>query len=99
MTKAKLIGIISDVFPTEDFHNFSKRVFWLQEPDREQYPQHWEVELHNDDVKQLNVYHEGDLIEAEVEIRGKRWSKAGKHKIFNSLKCVGIRLITKGAGS
>lgn len=98
MVTAKLIGIITDVFPAEDFHNFSKRVFWLKEPDREQYPQHWEVELHNDDVKQLAKHGQGDLIEAEVEIRGKRWDKNGKHKIFNSLKCVGIRLITKAGG-
>lgn len=90
----KLTGILTDIFPTETFPSgFAKRVFWLKEPDTERYPQHWQMELQNSDVTQIEQYKIGDTLEVEVEIRGKKWEKyPDKQGIVISLKCVGILL-------
>jgi hypothetical protein len=88
----KLQGILTDVFPVEHFGNFSKRVFWLKEPDTLSSPQHYQLECHNDDVRRLDQYSLADKLECEVEIRGKKFSKGGKEFVIVSLKCVGILL-------
>jgi hypothetical protein len=90
----KLTGILTDVFPIETFQSgFAKRVFWLKEPDTERYPQHWQIELQQSDVSQIDQYKTGDTLEVEVEIRGKKWEiYGGKQGIVTSLKCVGILL-------
>ncbi len=87
----KLTGILTDVFPVETRPNFSKQVFWLKEPDTERYPQHWEIELHNEDIRRM-TFESGDVLEVEVEIRGRKWEKPGRREsIFMSLKCVGLK--------
>lgn len=92
----KIQGILTDVFPTETFPSgFAKRVFWLKQPDTERYPEHWELELHQRDVTQIDRHQVGDILEAEVEIRGKKWVKGGRQGIIVSLKCVGLREIVK----
>jgi hypothetical protein len=92
----KLTGILTDVFPTETFPSgFAKRVFWLKQPDVERYPQQWEIELHGQDVTQIDRHEVGDTLEAEVEVRGKKWVKAGRQGVFMSLKCTGLREIHK----
>lgn len=92
----KLTGILTDIFPTETFPSgFAKRVFWLKQPDTERYPQQWEIELHGQDITQIDRYEVGDRLEAEVEVRGKKWVKTGRQGIVLSLKCIGIRLIEK----
>lgn len=88
----KLQGILTDVFPYENFNNFTKRVFWLKQPDTYRYPEHWEIQLHNDDGKRIDEFKTGDTLEAEVEVRGKKWNKpGGKEGIIVSLKCIGLR--------
>lgn len=89
--KSILKGSITDIFRPEIFNTFSKRVFWLKQSDREQYPQHWSVELHGEDCKELERYNIGDEVEVEVEIRGRYWSKDGKENVFNSLKVIGMK--------
>lgn len=90
---AKLTGYITDIFPTETFQSgFAKRVFWLKQPDTERYPEHWKVELHRADVDQLNRFQVGDLVTAEVEVRGKKWERNNQQDIVLSLKCVGLEL-------
>lgn len=94
MQTIKMTGIVTDVFPLElKGNDFSKRVFWLKEPDREQYPQHWELELHNDDTKRIDRLDVGLKVECEVELRGRKWDNGEKAKIFHTLKCVGFRPI------
>lgn len=93
---AKLIGILTDVFPTETFPSgFAKRAFWLKQSDRERYPQQWEIELHGEDVVQIDRHEVGDVLEAEVEVRGKKWVKGGRQGVITSLKCVGLREVEK----
>lgn len=96
MSTAKLIGILTDVFPVETPHpNFKKKVFWLREPDTERYPQHWEIELHQEDTDRLKGVEIGDRLECEVECRGRKWHARGEDKIFTSLKCIGIKVLGK----
>jgi hypothetical protein len=72
----KLIGILTDVFPVETFQSgFAKRIIWVKQPDTERYPEHWQMELHNSDVTQIDRFRPGDKLEVEVEIRGKKWEK------------------------
>lgn len=93
---AFLTGILTDVFPIETTPKFTKRVFWLKEPDTERYPQHWELELGGEDVKRIMSVKIGDRIECEVEPRGRQYvSRDRQKKIFNSLRCVGIRLLDR----
>lgn len=94
---AKLTGILTDVFPVETFPNgFVKKIFWLKQPDRERYPQHWSIELHNEDTKQLNRVAIGDRLEVEVEIRGRKYFKRDRSEgIVVSLVCVGMRILDK----
>ncbi len=92
----KLQGILTDVFPIETTANFTKRVFWLKEPGTERYPQHWELELHGEDVSRTNKVKIGDRLECDVEVRGRKWkSRDGKEKIYTSLKCIGMKLLEK----
>ena len=91
MRTIKMQGILTDKFPQQPVsQNLVKRVFWLRETDRERYPQHWELELHNDECRRLDEFKIGEHLEAEVELRGRKYEKQGREGIFNSLKCVGL---------
>lgn len=72
---SKLTGILTDVFPVETTPKFSKKVFWLKQPDTERYPQHWELELHTPDIDRLKGIKVGDRLECEVEIRGRKFKR------------------------
>lgn len=92
---AKLTGILTDVFPTEPINaNFQKRVFWLKQPDTVQYPQHWEIELHQQEVRRLDQYNIGDSLEVDVEIRGRQFSRRDTSRaIVITLKATGIKFL------
>lgn len=94
MSTAKLIGILTNVFPIETSPKFSKKLFWLREPDSERYPNHWELELHQQDTSRLQGMAIGDRLECEVEIRGRKWAVRGEDKIFHTIKCVGIKVLS-----
>lgn len=96
MATIKLIGILTDVFPVETTPTFSKKVFWIKQPATERYPNHWALELHQGETGRLKGFEIGDVLECEVEIRGKKWRKNnGEEVILTSLKCVGIELKKK----
>lgn len=91
----KLIGQLTDVFAPETKPNFSKKEFWIKQPDTERHPQHWKLELHGDDIKALNGKKVGDWLECEVEIRGRKFKRrdGSGEDIFITLKCVGMRTL------
>lgn len=84
--RAKISGIITDIFPAEIRGNFEKRVFWIKETDAERYPEHYSLELHQGDTVILDKFKTGEHVDVEVTIRGKKWVKEGKESIFNTLK-------------
>lgn len=88
----KLQGILTDVFPSETFGTFTKRVFWLKEPDTLNNPQHYQLECHGEDIHRLDQYSIADRLECEVDIRGKKFDKGGRQFVINTMKCVGILL-------
>ncbi len=89
-----LVGILTDVFPVETTASFSKRVFWLKEPDTERYPQHWEIELHGEETRRILDVKIGDRLQVEVQVRGRKYQKKDRSQaIFTSLKCVGLKLL------
>lgn len=92
----KLTGILTDIFPVETTPNFSKRVFWLKQPDTERYPQWWKVELHGKDVDRLKGIQVGDRLECEVEVRGYQFTnRSGEKIVAISLKCTGITVLER----
>lgn len=93
----KLTGILTDVFPVENFSNFSKRAFWVKQPDTEQYPQAWELELHTRDIDRLKGIFSGDVIECEVAIKGKKFTRKNGtgDGIINTLQCIGITVVAR----
>jgi hypothetical protein len=92
----KLQGILTDVFPVETTPKFSKKVFWIKQPDTERYPNHWELELHSPDIDRLKGIKVGDRLECEVEVRGRKFKRrAGGEGIFTTLKCLGILVLDK----
>ncbi len=94
MVKLNLTGTITDIFREEQVSDkLTKRTFWLIEPDRERYPQHWEIELHNDDCKRLKDFRIGQVVECEVELRGRLYERGIKKFIYNSLKCIGLKAV------
>lgn len=100
MDSCKLQGILTDVFPVENFSNFSKKVFWLRQPDTERNPQHWAIELHTHDIDRLKGIKIGDRLECEIDIQGRKYKKKnsaylGEEAVAVSLKCVGIRVMEK----
>lgn len=95
MAVVRLIGVLTDVFPPEFFSNFTKKVFWLKEPDTERYPQQWQLELHQNDIDRLKGIAIGDRLECEVEIRGKKWSSSRGEGVTNTLRCIGILVISR----
>src|SRR5205809_312435 len=82
-------GKITDIFPSEIFGNFEKRVAWVLEVDV-QYPNHYSLEFHQGDANMLDSYVPGDLVTCKVDVRGRKWEKNGKAGCMNTLKCWGI---------
>lgn len=85
MPRIQISGYITDIFPSEIFGNFEKRMFWLIE-DEAKYPNEYQLELHQGDCNLLDKFKTGDLVECQVDVRGKKFSKGGRDFIFNSLK-------------
>lgn len=95
MSTIKLIGLLTKVFPIELSPKFTKKLFWITEPGTERYPNHWELELHQQDTGRLQGIEIGDRLECECEVKGRKWQVRGEDKIFLALKCVGIRVLEK----
>lgn len=93
MATIKLIGLLTKVFPIELSPKFTKKLFWITEPGTERYPNHWELELHQQDTGRLQGIEIGDRLECECEVRGRKWAVKGEDRIFTSLKCVGIKML------
>lgn len=81
-----LTGKVTDIFPSEIFGNFEKRVAWILEMDV-QYPNHYSIEFHQGDANLLDSIVPGDVVKCSVDVRGRRFEKNGKAGVINTLKC------------
>lgn len=101
MATIKLTGKITDIFHEEKISQyFTKKEFWVQDNDKSaRTPQHWAIELHNQDCDRLKSYSCGDVVEVEVEVRGRKYKrKSGSEEAISlSLKCVGISKLSKAS--
>jgi hypothetical protein len=88
-------GKITDIFPPEIYGNLEKRVVWVQEIDV-QYPQHFSLEFLQNDANIPDNFVLGDVVECKVDVRGRKWEKAGKVGVMNSLKCWRMDRIGQG---
>ncbi len=83
----KLSGKIKEIFPTESFTSFEKRLFWLEEV-AERFQNTWQLELWNADCPMIDNYKKGDYVTCYIDIKGKSFlRKDGTDGVMNSLKC------------
>ena len=60
----------------------------------EKYPQLIAIETHNDNTDMLNNLREGDIVECDINLRGREWKNPqGETKYFNSLVCWRMSLL------
>jgi hypothetical protein len=87
--EATLTGVITDIFPSEQYNALVKRCFWLQELNKTSYQaQIWELTLlHDDFVTLIDKFKVGDSVVCNVKILGKRW----KDRVITTLKCEMIK--------
>lgn len=85
----ELQGTVTDIFPVETIgaKGFQKKVFWLKQEDTEQYPQHWQLELHKNSISLLDKIQPGDKITCSVNIRGRYYKNHEKAGVINTLQC------------
>lgn len=82
----KVSGKIKEIFPTETFGTFEKRVVWLEEV-AEKYANTYSLEIWGTDCPMADNYKVGDYVTAFVDLKGKFYEKNGKEGVINSLKC------------
>lgn len=88
-----ITGTIKQIFQSEVFGNFEKRVFWVEET-TDKYPNTYQLEFQQGECNRLDSFKSGDQVECSVDVRGRWYSKNGKEGVINSLKC--WRLIKQG---
>jgi hypothetical protein len=91
-TTSIIAGVIYQINPVEQYGDFRKRVFWVQELNVK-YPNTWQIEMWHDDVHALELLTTGNLVECNVTIKGKmvQGRNGGKDYIINILKCDSIK--------
>ena len=82
----KVSGKIKEIFPTETFGTFEKRVVWLEEV-ADKYANTYSLEIWGTDCPMVDSYKVGDYVTAFVDLKGKYYEKNGKEGVINSLKC------------
>lgn len=91
----KITGKITDIFPSETFGNFEKRVAWVVEEGM-QYPNHYPLEFQQGFANELDHYVPGDQVVCDVDVRGRKWEKNGKAGCMATLKCWKIERVGGG---
>jgi len=75
---------------------FQKREFVVET--QEDYPQTIQMELHGENVTKLDGKKIGDIVDCDVNLRGRKWTnREGDDKYFNTLVCWKISSETPGA--
>ena len=85
-----LEGSIVKICDAQSFGKFTKREFIVETEDIE--PEQLKLEFHNDDVKVLDKFVEGEIVTVAFIIKGSEWQ--GKH--FTNLKAIAIAEVVDG---
>lgn len=94
--KISIKGVIKRIKDIEQVSDkFKKREMWLQETG--EHPQTFNLEFHQDTCKVLDGYSEGELVECQINLRGRYWSKNGREGVMNTLQCWKITRQGQGA--
>lgn len=81
-----ITGTIKQIFHSEVFGSFEKRVFWVEET-TDKYPNTYQLEMQQGECNRLDGFKAGDKVECSVDVRGKWWNKNGKEGVINTMKC------------
>ena len=78
-------GTVDTVFNEETVgqNGFKKRVLWVKTD--EQYPQDLEIQFNQQNTSKLDGVRAGDKVKVGVNVNGRKTSKNGTEKVFNSL--------------
>lgn len=64
-------------------NNFKKRIVWVKTD--EQYPQDLEIQFNQQNTSKLDGIKAGDKVKVSVNVNGRKNTKNGVEKVFNSL--------------
>lgn len=86
-------GTLHKIFHTQQVsEKFRKREFIMLVAENQQYPDHIKLEMIQDNCDHLDGYKCGDLIEADINIKGREWTDPqGVVKYFNTLQAWRLR--------
>jgi single-stranded DNA-binding protein len=90
-----LTGGIYKINPPQRYKDFHSQSIWLKELDVK-YPSFFEIQFwHDDGVEMLKFFREAEVVEVQVEIRGKIWTNrnTNKESVINILKGTSIKKI------
>ena len=78
-------GVIDTVFNEETVGNngFKKRVLWITT--EEQYSQTLEIQFTQNNTDMLDGYKAGEKVKVSVNVNGRKNTKNGEDRVFNSL--------------
>jgi hypothetical protein len=95
MSKATLFGAIYMIETVERRRDFISQTIWLKQIDVK-YPSFYSIQFwHDDGVEMLKIFRETEVVEVQVEIRGKIWTNrnTNKESVINILKGVEIKKV------
>lgn len=86
MANITVTGTIKQIFNSEVYGNFEKRVFWVEE-NTDKYPNTYQLEMQQGECNRLDSFKAGDKVECNIEVKGRWYHKNGKEGVINTLKC------------
>ena len=89
----ELKGKLHRIYPTKQVaETFRKREFVIEYAENPQYPEFIKLELIQDNCDNLDGYDEGQMVEVDINVKGRSWKGAdGVEKFFNTLQAWRIR--------
>jgi len=80
----KITGRLIKIMQPETFNTFTKQTIWVEEITG-QYPNTYSIDMSGQSLDYMGNYKTNDLVDVEVNVRGRYYNKNGKEGVFNSL--------------
>jgi hypothetical protein len=95
--KGKVVKIydlkqISDSFKTQSFV-----VEYIDNPEKPEYVEFLKMEMVQDNCDKLNAVSEGDVVNVEFNLKGRRYEKGGDVNYFNSIQAWKLSVLQSAA--